>query len=230
VSAFADYAVVSEKSIISIDDDVPAGVAAVLGCAVLTGAGAVFNVAQPLSGDTVAVVGLGGVGMAAVLAASYHPGVEVVAIDLSPERREQALTLGAKIVMSPGEAEESGVKANFVIEASGNSKAFATAIGRTAPGGTTVTVGLPNPEDNATISVLDLVAEGRSIVGCYMGSSMPKRDIPKFLKYWREGKFPIDRLITSRVSLDRVNEAMDDLAAAKGIRQIIGSPLRSEWS
>lgn len=221
VSAFANYAVVSEKSLVVIEDDVPSVVAAVLGCAVLTGAGAVFNVARPQPGSTLAVVGLGGVGMAAVLAAVREPLVRVIAIDLSDERRAQAHDLGAHETFSPAEATAGTLKADVVIEAAGNSKAFQTAVALTARGGRTITVGLPNPQDNSSLSVLDLVAEGRSIIGCYMGSSNPQHDIPKLLTLWREGGFPIERLVTSTTSLGGINEALDNLADARGIRQII---------
>jgi len=221
VSAFADYAVVSTASLVAIEEDVPADVAAVMGCAVLTGGGAVINVAKPKPGDSVSVVGLGGLGMAAVLTALAHDDVMVTGIDLSPERLERAKSLGAHQVFTPDAAAHHSHKATYVIEAAGSARGFETAVSVTAPGGITIAVGLPNPQDLATVSPLGLVAEGRTIVGSYMGSSEPQRDIPLFLDLWRAGKLPIESLITSRISLAQMNEGMDHLADAHGIRQVM---------
>jgi alcohol dehydrogenase len=192
-----------------------------MGCAVLTGGGAVLNVAKPQPGDSVAVVGLGGLGMAAVLTALAHEGVTVIGVDLSSERLERARALGAHQVFTPSDAAEQSITANYVIEAAGSARGFETAVSLTAPGGITIAVGLPNPKDLATVSPLRLVAEGRTIVGSYMGSSDPKRDIPVFLDLWRQGKLPIESLITSRITLAEMNEGMDHLADAHGIRQVM---------
>ena len=221
VSAFADYAVVNVASLVAIDHDVPPEVAAVMGCAVLTGGGAVLNVARPQPGESVAVVGLGGLGMAAVLTALAQDDVTVIGIDLSPERLERARDLGAHQTFTPNDALEKKVTAHYVIEAAGSARAFETAVSLTAVGGITIAVGLPNPTDLATLSPLGLVAEGRTIIGSYMGSSDPHRDIPVFLDLWREGKLPIESLITSRISLAQMNEGMDHLADAQGIRQVM---------
>jgi len=221
VSAFADYAVVSEKSLVVVDDDIPPTVGAVLGCAVLTGAGAVFNVAKPEPGDSVTVVGLGGVGMAAVLAALFLDGVGVVAVDLSADRLEFARALGASLCYTPDEALEAGHRSSIVIEAAGSIPAFETALALTGAAGVTVTVGLPNPRDRASVSVVDLVASNRTIKGSYMGGSQPLVDIPRYIDAWRTGRFPIEKLASSELALDEVNFGMDQLADAIGIRQVI---------
>ena len=220
VSAFATHAVVNRTSVVRVDSDVPPDVAAVLGCAVLTGGGAVINAGHPALGETVMVVGLGGVGMAALLTAiaAGHP---VVGVDAVPEKLERALSLGASEVFTPAELAESGVTASVVVEAAGNPRAFETAVLGTSVGGTTVTVGLPSPTAMATISPLALVAQARTIVGSYLGSAVPQRDIPRYVKLWRAGRLPIEELISSRISLDGINGAMDDLADGRAIRQII---------
>jgi alcohol dehydrogenase len=220
VSAFATHAVVSRTSVVRVDSDVPPDVAAVLGCAVLTGGGAVLNAGRPGLGETVLVVGLGGVGMAALLTAiaAGHP---VVGVDAVPEKLERALALGASEVFTPAELAESGVMASVVIEAAGNPRAFETAVAATSAGGTTVTVGLPSPTAMATISPLDLVAQARTIVGSYLGSAVPQRDIPKYVELWRAGRLPVEELISSHISLDGINEAMDELAEGRAVRQII---------
>ncbi|WP_280271326.1 alcohol dehydrogenase catalytic domain-containing protein [Nocardia wallacei] len=224
VSAFATHAVVDRRSVVLVDDDVPPEVAAVLGCAVLTGGGALLNSARPGPGDRIMVVGLGGVGMAAVLVAASlrkELGSTVIAVDTLPEKLALATDLGADQVFTPAELTEWGVRADVVVEAAGNVRAFETAVAATAPGGTTVTVGLPNPEARASISPLGLVAQGRSIVGSYLGSAVPDRDIPEYIRMWREARLPVERLVSSRIRLEDINEAMDELAAGHGLRQVI---------
>lgn len=220
VSAFATHAVVNRHSAVRVENDVPADVAAVLGCAVLTGGGAVINAGRPARGETVLVVGLGGVGMAAMLTAIAlgHP---VVAVDAVPAKLEEALALGASEGFTPAELVESGVTASVVIEAAGNPRAFETAVLATSAGGTTVTVGLPAPTAMASISPLGLVAGSRSIVGSYQGSAVPERDIPRYVDLWRAGRLPVEKLISSRIALDDINSAMDELAEGRAIRQLI---------
>lgn len=167
------------------------------------------------------VVGLGGVGMAAVLVAVSLGLGEVIAVDTVPEKLSLAREFGATVACTPGEVAEQGVQADVVIEAAGNVRAFETAVTATAPGGVTVTVGLPAPTATATISPLSLVAQGRTIIGSYLGSAVPDRDIPEYVRRWREGKLPLERLVSARIGLDQVNQAMDDLAAGAALRQVI---------
>ncbi|WP_280256757.1 alcohol dehydrogenase catalytic domain-containing protein [Nocardia wallacei] len=224
VSGFATHAVVDRRSVVPVDDDVPPEVAAVLGCAVLTGGGALLNSARPGPGDRIMVVGLGGVGMAAVLVAASlreELGSTVIAVDTLPEKLALATDLGADQVFTPAELAERDVRADVVVEAAGNVRAFETAVAATAPGGATVTVGLPNPEARASISPLGLVAQGRSIVGSYLGSAVPERDIPEYIGMWREGRLPVERLVSARIRLEDINAAMDELAAGHGLRQVI---------
>ena len=221
VSAFATHAVVDVRSVVPIEDDVPPDVAAVLGCAVLTGGGALLNAAPPESGQSVMVVGLGGVGMAALLTALAIDAGDVIAVDGVASKRDQAHDLGAGTVLDPAELASSGTRADVVIEAAGNARAFEAAFAATAPGGRTVTVGLPHPDARAEISPLTMVAEARTVIGSYLGSAVPSRDIPTFAQWWREGRLPVEVLVSSRITLDRVSEAMDDLAAGQAVRQIL---------
>jgi alcohol dehydrogenase len=221
VSGFATYAVVDRRSLVVVDDGVPADVAAVMGCAVLTGGGAVLNVARPRPGSSVAVVGLGGVGLAAALTALAYADVRVIGIDMLEHKLAAARELGVHETYTPQEAADRGLKADAVIEAVGRGAVFASALELTAPGGMTITVGLPSPTELVEVSPLALVAEGRTIVGSYLGSSVPARDIPIFVDLWRAGKLPVERLISSTISLDEVNRAMDLLASGAELRQII---------
>lgn len=220
VSAFATHAVVSRSSVVPVDDDVPADVAAVLGCAVLTGGGAVLNAGRPHPGDSVAVVGLGGVGMAALLVAVAQ-GHDVVGIDTVPAKLDLARDLGATSALSPAAAEDLPVRAPVVVEAAGSARAFETAIAATAPGGTTVTVGLPAPDARAGISPLTLTAEARTVIGSYLGSAVPSRDIPRYVDLWRSGRLPLERLVSARIGLGDLPRALDRLAAGDVLRQLI---------
>jgi alcohol dehydrogenase len=221
VSGFATHAVVDRKSVVPIDADVPPEIAALLGCAVLTGGGAVLNAVRPGPDDTVAIVGLGGVGMAALLTAVSIGVRRVICIDAVPEKLERALELGAREAFTPEQAVDTGIKAALVIEAAGHPKAFETAVQITGPGGTTVTVGLPAPDARSSISPLTLTAEARTIIGSYLGSAVPSRDIPIYAQLWREGKLPVSELVSSYIRLEDINEAMDTLADGKAIRQVI---------
>ena len=218
-SAFATHAVVDRRSVVPVDADVPATVAALLGCAVLTGGGAVLNAGRPRPGQTVAIVGMGGVGMAAMLTALAHDDVRVVAVDQLAEKLTRATELGAHAVHTPDDVE--GLKADVVIEAAGHPAALETAIALTAPGGRTVTVGLPRPDARISVSPLGFVAEGRSLIGSYLGSSVPARDVPRFVDMWRSGRLPVEALVSSTITLDELNEGMDQLADGKAVRQLI---------
>jgi len=221
VSGFADHAVVDRRSVVPVDADVPPVLASLLGCAVLTGGGAVLNAGRPRPGQTVAVVGLGGVGMAAVLTALAHDDVHVVGIDPLGDKLERARALGIHDACTPEEATDRGLKAAVVIEAVGHPAALETAIGLTAPGGRTITVGLPRPDARITLSPLGFVAEGRSLIGSYLGSSVPARDIPRFVQMWRDGRLAVESLVSSTIGLDQINAAMDELADGNAVRQII---------
>lgn len=221
VSGFATHAVVDRASAVPVGDDIPADVAAVLGCAVLTGGGAVLNAARPRPQDSLMVVGLGGVGMAALITAVSQGVSRIVAVDTLDEKLEHARRLGAHETYTPQQVLEEGVKARYVIECAGNPRAFETAFAATAAGGTTITAGLPHPEARAQISPLTITAEARTIVGSYLGSAVPSRDIPKYAQLWRDGKLPVEELISSRIALADINQAMDQLADGKAVRQVI---------
>jgi alcohol dehydrogenase len=221
VSGFATHAVVDRASLVPVGDDVPPDVAAVLGCAVLTGGGALLNSVQPEEGESVMIVGLGGVGMAALIAAIALGKGPVIAVDTLDAKLELARELGASATYTPAQVVEEGIKADHALECAGHPRAFETALAGTRPGGRTVTVGLPAPSARAEISPTVLTAEARTIIGSYLGSAVPARDIPQFVDWWRAGRLPIDKLITRRIGLHEINEAMDELAEGRAVRQVI---------
>ena len=226
VSGFATHAVVNRRSVVPVGSDVPPAVAALLGCAVLTGGGAVINAGRPEEGQDIMVVGLGGVGMAALLTAvavssAWAVPARIIGIDANLDKLAAAQELGATETYSPGVAEELGIRADVVIEAAGHPRAFETAVRATAPGGTTVTVGLPAPGALSSVEPLGITAEARTIIGSYLGSAVPARDIPVYAQMWREGRLPVEKLASSVITLDGINEAMDELAEGNAIRQIV---------
>ncbi|QNE13089.1 alcohol dehydrogenase catalytic domain-containing protein [Pseudarthrobacter sp. NBSH8] len=221
VSAFATYAVVSRRSVVPVGADVPAHIAALLGCALLTGGGAILNVAKPAPSARVAIVGLGGVGMAALITA-IATGVEhVVGIDTLPAKLEAARNLGATDALTSADALKRGEKFDAVIEAAGHPRALEAAVALTKPGGITVTVGLPAPGQSINIDPLALTAEARSIVGSYLGSAVPEHDIPIYEQLWRSGQLAVEGLVSDTIPLEEINRAMDTLDGGHALRQII---------
>jgi Zn-dependent alcohol dehydrogenase len=225
VSAFSEQIVVSQHSAVKLDRELPFELAALFGCAVLTGAGAVLNAAAIRSADHVAVFGLGGVGLAAVMAA-LDTGATVIAVDRVPAKLELAQQLGATPLLASDEVVDELRRmtdggADHVLETVGNAKVLEQAYLATRRGGTTVTVGLPHPAQQLTIQAVSLVAEERTLKGSYLGSCVPARDIPRFIERFRAGRLPVDRLLTHRLTLDELNEGFDRLARAEAVRQVV---------
>lgn len=220
VSAFATHAVVDRRSLVRIDSDIPPETAALFGCAVLTGVGAVMNTAQVRPGESVTIFGMGGVGLAALLGALAAGAQPVHVIDPSPEKRALAIELGAASASEP-ENDTAAFDSDVVIETVGKADVLANAYRAARRGGRIVTVGLPNPSEDLSINALSLVADGKTLMGSYMGSSIPARDIPRYIKLWRAGRLPVERLLTGVHALSDVNGLMDHLADGSAIRQLI---------
>jgi alcohol dehydrogenase len=227
VSGFAEYAVVSTTSATKVDADLPYEIAALFGCAVLTGAGAVFHSARVVPGDRVAVFGLGGVGLAALLAVKAAGASTIVAVDVVPHKRELARLLGATHDVAGGPDAVEAVRdltgggADKVIDSTGSEHVLAQAYAATAAGGTTVTVGLPHPDRRLVLPALSLVAEERTLKGSYLGSSVPRRDIPRFIALYRSGQLPVAELLSGTLTLDDLNAGFDQLASGEAIRQVV---------
>ena len=221
VSGFATYAVVDRRSVVPVPDEVPADVAAVLGCAVLTGGGAVLNAGNPQDGEDVMVVGLGGVGMSAVLTAAGLGKGRVIGVDRTTSKFGRALDMGATEVYTIDEALAKGIKAPIVIEAAGAPGALDNAFNLTDVGGKTVTVGFPKPTVKAAFTTATITGEARTIMGSYLGSAVPTVDIPKYAQMWLDGKLPVEKLISHHIRLDDINEAMDELDQGRALRQVI---------
>jgi alcohol dehydrogenase len=228
VSGFADHAVVSARSVVKIDPSLPPEIAALFGCAVMTGVGAVVNTAQVRAGRSAVVFGLGGVGLSALLGAVLVGAHPIVAVDVVPTKLWLAQELGATVVVDA--RDDDAVEqvraatmggADYAFETVGNAKVLEQAYAATRRGGTTVTVGLPHPSQSFSVPAVSLVAEERTVKGSYLGSSVPSRDIPRYVALYRAGRLPVDRLLTATVGLDDLNQAFDDLAAGTSIRQVL---------
>jgi alcohol dehydrogenase len=203
----------------------PGRTAALFGCALLTGAGAVESTVQVRPGDSVVVVGLGGVGLSAVMAAALAGADPLVVVDPVAAKRELALDLGATQAVPPGAVEEvrelTGGGARYVVEAVGHEQAMADAFAMTARGGATVLVGLPHPSRMLSIPAVQVVAEARSVLGSYMGSAAPQRDIPRLVRLWQGGRLPVERLTSDVLSLEDAPRALDALADGTAVRQLL---------
>lgn len=227
VSGFADHAVVSARSAVKIDPALPPEIAALFGCAVMTGVGAVVNTAQVRAGRSAVVFGLGGVGLSALLGAALVGAHPLVAVDVVPEKLELARSLGATHVVAAGPDTVEEVRAataggaDYAFETVGSGKVLEQAYAATRRGGTTVTVGLPHPSQSFSIPAVSLVAEERTVKGSYLGSAIPSRDIPRYIALYQAGRLPVDRLLSATVGLDNLNEAFDTLAAGTSIRQVL---------
>jgi Zn-dependent alcohol dehydrogenase len=227
VSAFADHIVVSERSLVKVDPELPVELAALFGCAVLTGVGAVINTANVRLGETVAVFGLGGVGLAAVLGALAAGAGTVVAVDRVPEKLTLARELGATHAIPAGDdvvaavREATGGGPDHAIETVGSEVVLAQAYAATRRGGTTVTVGLPHPDRMLSIPAVSLVAEERTLKGSYLGSCVPARDIPRFIALHRAGRLPVEKLLTHRLAPEDLNAGFDRLARGEAVRQVV---------
>lgn len=227
-SAFAERAVVSRRSLVKIDPALSFEEAALFGCAVLTGVGAVVNTARIKAGQSAVVVGLGGVGLASVLGALASGASPVVAVDLSEDKLALARTLGP--VQTVNAADPDAVDqvraltnggADFVFEMAGSIRALEAAWKMTRRGGTTITAGLPPPDAALPVNVVSLVGEERTLKGSYIGTCVPSRDIPRYVALYRQGRLPVDRLMSGTITLDDINTGFDRLHAGEVVRLVV---------
>lgn len=228
VSAFTRYTVAAQESLVKIDPTLPLEKAALFGCAVLTGVGAVVNTAQVIPGSAAAVFGMGGVGLSAVMGARAAGAYPIIAVDVVDDKLTLAQTVGASHtvnaaaddpVMAIRDITQGG--ADYVFESVGSERVLVQAYEATRRGGMTITIGLPHPSKQFTISAVSLVAEERTVKGSYMGSAVPRRDIPRYIRMYQAGLLPVDKLLTHTLRLDEINAGFDRLARAEAVRQVI---------
>ena len=228
VSCYAEYAVVDRGSIVVIDKSLPLDLAALFGCAVVTGVGAVVNTGRIEAGSTVAVVGLGGVGLSGLLGAVLAGASQIVAIDLSDDKLGLARQLGATHTVNAKDADHvkqvrdlTGGGVDYAFDLAGTIKSMETAYLVTRWGGTTVSAGLSPIGANFSFAQSGLVSEEKTIKGSYMGSCVPVRDIPRFIALYQQGKLPVDRMVSQRIGFGEINAGFDRLQDVATVRQIL---------
>ncbi|MER6159070.1 Zn-dependent alcohol dehydrogenase [Streptomyces sp. NPDC001868] len=228
VAAFAEETVVAAGCVLPAPDGVPLTDAALLGCAVLTGYGAVHHSARVREGETVAVFGVGGVGLAALQAARIAGASRIVAVDVSPAKEELARAAGATeyVVASEDTAREiraltgkQGV--DVAVECVGRAVTIRTAWESTRRGGRTTVVGIGGKDQQVTFNALELFHWGRTLSGCVYGNSDPARDVPLLAAHINAGRLDLSALVTDRIALDEIPVAFDNMRAGKGGRALV---------
>ena len=230
LSTFADACVVPERSCIPIGEDIPFDVAALVGCAVSTGTGAVWRTAGVQEGDRVAVVGCGGVGLSALLAAVAVGAAPIVAVDATPQKLDVARSFGATDTVAwQGSAEAtadavreaSGGGVDYAIEATGRPEAMETAFLSTRNRGAAVLIGIPREDAVLSLRALTIPRMERRVLGSIYGSTMAERDFPHVLDLFREGRLPLDRLISHRLPLQEAERGFELMHSGDALRVVL---------
>lgn len=228
VAAFSEVVTISQHSAVRISPGLPWEIAALFGCAVLTGAGAVFNTAQLRPGQSAAVIGLGGVGCASLLAARAAGASLVVAVDRVPEKLALAKELGATHLINSSEdgaldrlRELTAGGVDLAFEMAGAVPAMDFAYRAVRRGGSMISAGLPNPAATWAFPAVSLIGEEKTLKGSYMGSSVPIRDIPRYINLYQQGLLPVQRLLGRTMALEDLHDALDALDAGQALRQVV---------
>ena len=227
VSCFAEYAIVSERAVVPIPPGVPADIAAITGCAVVTGVGTVLNTIGSCAGQGLVVFGAGGVGLSVVMGAVLAGAYPIVAVDMVTERLEAATRIGATHVVQAGSEDVAAALSDidadgfdYAVEAIGRPATLRQGFDALRPGGTLVAIGLGPAGQDLSLPLNLLVQRERRVVGSLYGSANPRLDVPKLLSLYQAGRLPVDQLIGTHYPLDRINDAVRDLiggAVGRGI-------------
>jgi S-(hydroxymethyl)glutathione dehydrogenase / alcohol dehydrogenase len=229
VAGFATHTLVPEASVVKIPEDADLELAALVGCALSTGVGAVFRTARVAPGSTVAVVGCGGVGLAVMQGAKIAGASRIIAVDRLEPKLELARSLGATDLVDASSVDAvaevklltGGRGADYAFEVVGISATIKQSFAMTRRGGTTVLVGAGSPSDEVTFSAMDLFLDMKTLVGCVYGSTDPDRDFPGLVEMIERGTIDAKRMVTSRIGLEDINDALDAMEAGDGARSLI---------
>lgn len=229
ISTFLSRAIVSENRLVKVPTEIPLREAALLGCAVPTGAGIVINTAKVSSGSSIAIFGLGGIGLSAVLAASLMNAAKIIAVDIFDHKLEYARQLGATHLINASYQDPlttileltEGRGLDYAIEAAGQQKTMETAfrVVRDRGGLCVISGNLPHGK-LISIDPFDLI-KGKRIIGTWGGETQPDRDIPQYVDLYLAGKLKLEKLVTHTYNLQNINKALDDLEEGKGGRILI---------
>ncbi|MFS4108885.1 Zn-dependent alcohol dehydrogenase [Streptomyces sp. NPDC004684] len=228
VAAFAEETVVAASCVLPLPEGVPLTDAALLGCAVLTGYGAIHHAAKVRPGETVAVFGVGGVGLATLQAARIAGAERIVAVDVSPEKEELARTAGATDYVVASENTPREIRAltgkqgvDVAVECVGRAVTIRAAWESTRRGGRTTVVGIGGKDEQVTFNALEIFHWGRTLTGCVYGNSDPARDLPVLADHVRTGRLDLSALVTERIALDGIPAAFENMTAGKGGRSLV---------
>jgi S-(hydroxymethyl)glutathione dehydrogenase/alcohol dehydrogenase len=227
VGGFAEETVMSRRGVVKIDDDVPYDVAALIGCGVMTGVGAVLKTAKVKPGSTVVVIGCGGVGLSVIQGARIAGARAIVAVDTMQAKHEVALRFGATHATLPaGLADVAGAATDgdgfdYAFEAVGLPQTIRSAWSAARRGGMVIVVGAGRMDDMVEFSAFELMFDAKTLVGSLYGSANPKLDYPRLLELWRGGQLDLDGLISHRIRLEDVDEALGALGRGDVIRQVV---------
>lgn len=229
LGTFSEYVVVQQQSLIKIDADVPFDVAALFGCAVLTGVGAAHNAVDIRPGDVVAVIGIGGVGLNVIQGAMACGAARVIAIDLDQTKLDTAVKFGATdFVINDSTLNDrildltDGVGVDICFEVVGSEVTAAQALSITRRGGQTCIVGMASLDAELNVSLaVEMQVNQKKILGCNTGAGNPKKDIPDFIDWMKSGRLKIAELISSRYPLEDINQAMESLSAGSETRAVV---------
>ena len=234
LGTFAEHTVVAEASCIKIEDDIPLGVAALVGCGVTTGWGSATYAADVQPGETVVVVGAGGIGVNAIQGAALAGARHIVAVDTVDFKREQAMVFGAThTASSVEEATElvgqitwgANADKTIITVGVGSGELVGPVLGMTAKGGRCVHTSVaPIDENEVTMSLFDLTLQQKQLVGSIFGSANPRFDIPRLLRLYQEGKLKLDELVTREYDLSEINQGYADMNDGKNIRGFVRNP------
>jgi S-(hydroxymethyl)glutathione dehydrogenase/alcohol dehydrogenase len=230
VGGFAQMLLTTQTGVVRIDDDVPLELAAVIGCAVQTGVGAVLNAAKVEAGATVLVMGLGGIGISVVQGARIANASRIIVSDPNPDRRNAAVHFGATDVLDPGTDDviaasyrlTRGIGVDYAFDAAGHAALVTAGVFATRPGGTTVMVGAPPADQALTINpAVLMIPMEKKIVGTLYGTGNPARNVPLLLSMWRRGVLDLESMISFRRPLHEINDGFEDLRHGRGIRTVL---------
>ncbi|MET9214446.1 MULTISPECIES: S-(hydroxymethyl)mycothiol dehydrogenase [unclassified Nocardia] len=229
VGAFADKTLVHEKQCTKVDPETDPAVAGLLGCGVMAGIGAAVNTGAVSRGDSVAVIGCGGVGDAAIAGASLAGAGTIIAIDRDPRKLEWARDFGATHTIDASSTDvverikelTDGFGADVVIDAVGRPETWKQAFYGRDLAGTVVLVGVPTPDMTLDMPLIDLFSHGGSLKSSWYGDCLPERDFPTLVDLHRQGRLPLDRFVTERIGVDEVEQAFTAMGEGKVLRSVV---------
>jgi aryl-alcohol dehydrogenase len=227
-SSFATYAVAPERSVVKLAPDVPLDIVAPFGCGIQTGAGAVLRAFRPEAGSSIAIFGTGTVGLSAIMAAQIAGCTTIVGVDVRPARLELAGELGATQVFDARDGDPveairevtDGVGADFSIDATGSPAVLQQAVYCTGPGGVCGLIGAPPFGTEVSLDMNQILAMGRTLRGIVEGQSIPDVFLPRLIELWRQGRFPVERIMT-HYSFDEIERAARDAEEGAVVKPVL---------